>query len=504
MTGRGRFRAWGVGSGEWGVGSGEWGVGSGEWGVGSGLACANCTTILYNGDISNNVQDMKFVKASGLTESEKVLADLCNGSFLQLWTYPNLFSKPGKELCDLLVVFGRYVLVFSDKNCTYGTAEDDELNWKRWYKKSIAHSAAQIESAITWISEQPDEIYLDAKCSQRLPIDLPDPKEAIFHRICVALGASAITREKFGRPSLRIEPAIKDGKKPLTIGRLSHARGWVHVFDEESLPVVVKQLSTASDFVAYLNARSKLLGDGVFVSAEAETDLLARYLWHNRSFPNETEQYVIEPDLWPKVSADVNFRAGQKEDQVSYFWDHLIERVTGRFIDGTLETGNELTVPEYESMARILAGESRFSRRVLAKLIIDRANRAKDAAIGTLLPSCQSDVTYVLYIGQGAAPSRYDHYRKDRAMTLRARCIAAKAVLPEKRFIVGVGLDAAGSKGSSEDFVLIDTLEWSDEVLKKAEDLRRDLGYFIEGRAVLAQFVEAEYPGSDISVDYRA
>ncbi|PII37950.1 hypothetical protein T190_28380 [Sinorhizobium meliloti CCBAU 01290] len=30
------------------------------------------------------------------------------------------------------------------------------------------------------------------------------------------------------------------------------------------------------------------------------------------------------------------------------------------------------------------------------------------------------------------------------------------------------------------------------------------MGYFIEGRAVLAQFVEAEYPGSDISVDYRA
>ncbi len=69
--------------------------------MGSGLACANCTTILYNGDISNNVRDMKFVKASGLTESEKILADLCNGSFLQLWTYPNLFSKPGKELCDL-------------------------------------------------------------------------------------------------------------------------------------------------------------------------------------------------------------------------------------------------------------------------------------------------------------------------------------------------------------------------------------------------------------------
>lgn len=447
---------------------------------------------------------MKFVKAGGLTDSEKLLADLCNVSFLQLWTYPNLFSKPGKELCDLLVVFGNDIIVFSDKNCAYGVAEDAELNWKRWYKKSVAHSAAQIENAITWITERPNEIYLDAKCSQELPIALPDPRKATFHRICVALGASGPAQKLLGRPSLRVEPGVKDGKKQLTVGRLSHARGWVHVFDQESLPLVLKQLSTAPDFVAYLNARSEILADGMFVSAEAETDLLARYLWHNRSFPNATERYVIEPNLWEKVSVDKSFRAGQKEDEVSYFWDHLIERVTGHFISGTLETGNELLVSEYESMARIFAGETRFSRRVLSKLILDRAHRARDGAVGSLLPSCQRDVNYVLYVGKGASRPKYDAYRKERAMVLQTRCIAAKAALPERRFIVGIGLDAAGSGGGSEDFVLMDTLTWSDEALLKAEAIRKELGYFVQGQASMARFVEYEYPGSERSVDYRA
>ncbi|MER8607735.1 hypothetical protein NKH48_29220 [Mesorhizobium sp. M1233] len=281
---------------------------------------------------------MKFVRAVGLTESEKILAELCNESFLQLWTYPNLFSKPGKELCDLLVVFGNDVVIFSDKNCAYGTSDDEDLNWKRWYKKSIAHSVAQIENAVSWISDRSNEIYLDAKCTQRLPIRLPHTEDVRIHRVCVALGASAAAKARLGRPSLRIEPGIKDGTKPLTVGRLSHARGWVHVFDEESLSTVLKQLSTASDFISYLNAKSDLLGIGTFVSAESETDLLARYLWHNRTFPNETEPYVIEPDLWRKVSNDVSFRAGRKEDEVSYFWDRLVERLTGFFVEGTLQT----------------------------------------------------------------------------------------------------------------------------------------------------------------------
>lgn len=446
----------------------------------------------------------KFVRAAGLTESEKILAELCNDSFLRLWTYPNLFAKPGKELCDLLVVFGSDVIIFSDKNCAYGTSENEDLNWKRWYKKSIAHSAAQIENAASWILDRPDEIYLDAKCTQRLPIQLPNSEDARIHRVCVALGASAAAKAKLGRPSLRIEPGIKDGTKPLTVGRISHARGWVHVFDEDSLSTVLKQLSTASDFVAYLNAKSNLFGGGTFVSAESETDLLARFLWYNRTFPSETKPYVIEPDLWHKVSNDASFNAGRQEDEVSFFWDHLVERLTGFFVEGTLQTGNELTVTEYESMARILAGESRFSRRVLSKLILDRAKRAKAAAIGSLLPSCQPDINYVLYVGQGAEPDAYEDYRNDRASILRLRCIAAKAVLPERRFILGIGLDAAGSHGGSEDFILMDTLEWPGAAIAKAEEIRKELGYFVEGKTTLTRFVEDEYPGSVNGVSYRA
>jgi hypothetical protein len=81
---------------------------------------------------------MRFKRSGGLTASEQLLAELCDKSFLKLWTYPNLFRKPGKELADLLVVFGNDVIIFSDKSCGYPNTGNVDLDWSRWYRSSIA------------------------------------------------------------------------------------------------------------------------------------------------------------------------------------------------------------------------------------------------------------------------------------------------------------------------------------------------------------------------------
>ena len=38
--------------------------------------------------------------------AEEYLTNLAERSFLKLWTVPNPFKEPGKELADLLVAFG--------------------------------------------------------------------------------------------------------------------------------------------------------------------------------------------------------------------------------------------------------------------------------------------------------------------------------------------------------------------------------------------------------------
>lgn len=441
---------------------------------------------------------MRFKRSEGLTASEKVLAELCDKSFLKLWTYPNLYKQPAKELADLVIVFGDNVVIFSDKSCSYPNTGNPDLDWSRWYRKSIAHSAQQIATAERWIKLYPDKIFLDAKCAEGLPVSLPAAGDMRFHRICIALGALDRAEAETGARALRIDPTIMNDAARFTVGMTDKADGWVHVFDESSLSTVLSELSTITDFIHYLDSKIAAVESGKFKLAEAETDLLGYYLWNGRTLPDPGRDWRLEPKLWPQVESSKEFLAARKENEVSFFWDGLINYINDQYLNETLEFGNELTMSEHERVARLLAGETRFFRRVLSKAILARAEIAKEQAISTLLPSEQIDVTYVLYIGRGDQGKDHAAYRADRAKELNLRCVAAKAVTSDRRFIVGIAMDARGVKGSSEDFVCLDTADWTDDEIQQAQELRTELGYFKGGVAVLS---EDEYPGSRRAVD---
>jgi hypothetical protein len=70
-------------------------------------------------------------RSRGSTASERLLADLGEQAFLDLWSYPNLFYEKkqggvgdGKELCDMLVVCGDDVIILSDKHIKYQEDKD--------------------------------------------------------------------------------------------------------------------------------------------------------------------------------------------------------------------------------------------------------------------------------------------------------------------------------------------------------------------------------------------
>lgn len=218
---------------------------------------------------------MRFKRSEGLTASERVLAGLCDLSFLKLWTYPNLYKKPAKELADLLVVFGNEVMLFSDKSCACANSGNTDLDWSRWYRRAINASAHQLSQAERWLRTYPDEVYLDAKCTVPLPVCMPTPAAMRVHRICVATGAADQALAITGKRSLTVRPATPNDAEPFTVGSISAARGWVHVFDEANLEAVLTELSTVADFVHYLVAKETLLGSERFMFAEAETDIMA-------------------------------------------------------------------------------------------------------------------------------------------------------------------------------------------------------------------------------------
>lgn len=437
---------------------------------------------------------MRFKRASGLTASEKILAELCDASFLRLWSYPNLFKKPGKELCDLLVVFGDDVIIFSDKSCAFPKNGNLTLDWVRWYRRSITDSVHQLAQAERWLRSYPDRVFLDATCTTKLPLELPSSSSMRIHHVCIALGATERAEEETGRRALKISTCKREER--FAIGKIQEANGWVHVFDETNLPLLLRELSTSTDFLEYLRNKEDLFNTGHFGYAESELDLLAYFLWNGRKFPIPAERFKLDPGLWKKVEADAQFLAGREENKISHFWDRLVEYFTDHYLNETLETGNDIPIQDYERAIRTMAAESRFQRRVLTKAILERAELAKNGYVGSILPSLRPETHYVLLIGPGDEGKDHASYRKARSEQLYARCIASKAAQPTTRFIVGLGLDASGVKGSSEDLIFLDTTDWTEQRLAEAEKLRQELGYFIDGKTKKNRIIEDEYPAN--------
>ncbi|MBD8700586.1 hypothetical protein IFT54_12220 [Sphingomonas sp. CFBP 13714] len=439
---------------------------------------------------------MRFRKSEGLTESEAILAGLCERSFLALYTYPNLFKQPGKELVDLMVVFRSDILLFSDKSCAYPDTGDPLLDWRRWFARAIGKSAHQVRQAERWLRSQPGMIFLDPAASAPLPIGLPPPASVKVHRICVATGAADRCRRETGQPMLGIDLTVTDAEAPLRVGTVSEAGGFLQVFDAEVLELVLTELDTISDFVAYLDAKAALAAGGQFKGAPTEADLLAYYLHHGRTFPAATGDFVLQHNLWRQVAAQPAFIEGRRLNREHRTWDRLIEYITRQFLAGQLEFGNELTMDDYERVVRIMAGESRFYRQILSQSIEERAARDAGEWIGSLLPSEHPDIQYVLLIGPGASRDDYAEYRAHRSRELVLRCHAAKSARPAARYIVGIGVDAAAQRGSSEDLVYLDTAGWTEDDMARANAIRGDLGYFVEGSMVVQPRNVEEYPGA--------
>ena len=440
----------------------------------------------------------RFQRAAGLTTSERLLAEIADRSFLKLWTYPNPFKEVNRELADLIVVFGDDVLLFSDKAGAYPDSGDPTLDWTRYFRGAITESAAQLRTAENWIRRHPDRVFLDVRCTERLPVALPPAARMNIHRICVAPAATEAARSRAGLDGLAIDPGVAGDQRAYTVGQVHGCQGWVHVFDEDTMRVVMPALSTTPDFVAYLRAKEALIAAGGLAFAASEKDLLAVYLLNERAFPEALWPLTAPAGTWGELANHPQFRAAQALNRRAAFWDRLIEKITGAAVARELVAGNDIELPDIEKILRIMASEDRFDRRILSETILERATRARNVQgrLSSLIQSqATADVIYVLLVADHHAEREsYEAYRETRRMELYLRCKAAVIARPDAGRFVGLGLDTPNGRGSSEDFIYLDAADLTPEERDEASVMRQEMGYFIEGRAELNQIVGDEYP----------
>ena len=200
----------------------------------------------------------KINKSEGVTRTERLLADLCERSFLKLWSYPNPFKDDGKELCDLLAVFDNHVFIFFDRENLVLSKEtnDPMVNWNRWKKKVIDDQIRTAHGAERYIKSQRG-IFLNKDLIAPFPIDI-DRKKMVVHKIIIAHGAKEAC-ENFSDDNVYGSLGILYGNSvaQLPFPFMIHIdkENPVHVFDSHNLPIIFSELDTFFDFSSYLDAK---------------------------------------------------------------------------------------------------------------------------------------------------------------------------------------------------------------------------------------------------------
>lgn len=440
-------------------------------------------------------------RRDGVNTSERYLKRLSDRSFLSLWSYSGVYrdqldcptAKIGKEVCDLLVVFQDHIIIFSDKDCVYPDGDNEQLNWQRWFKRAVRKSAEQIWGGERWIKAHAQRLFLDPACTQRFPFPLPDPTTAIFHRIVVAHGASEACKRFFGggSGSLMMNTTIigsaHEGKdsKPFAIGQIDPAKGYVHVFDDTSLEIIMNTLDTVTDFVSYLTKKERLMTSGKAILVAGEEELLASYLEeindngeHDFLVPAGVDGLSIVEGIWEEYLSSPQRRSQLQANDVSYLWDGFIEHFNTHILQGTQYYISHPGIETFERSIRFLAREPRIRRRMLAEILLNILETTPPTQRRTrvVLPSRPGDPHYVFLLLPYLPSVSYEDYREGRRYFLETCCLITKLMYPQALDIVGIATEANPdfTAARSEDVMYFDARNWTEEMQKEASNLQQD------------------------------
>jgi hypothetical protein len=476
--------------------------------------------------------------AAGKTSSESKLLRMVRGSVLSLWSIPGPYidegltrNGGGKELCDLLVIFGDDVLLFSDKECAFPEGDNAKVAWARWYRRAIEKSAKQLVGASSAVRRHTTRLFIDAACKKPLPLPLPKPDRMRIHLVAVAHG-SVEAAERYweaygGAPgstgSLILNTELIGGDhelEPFQIGWPSGKNCFIHVLDSLTLKLLLKELDTVADFTDYLAQKEALLkGSGCEFLIPGEEDLLTAYLTNVdkgriHQFPRfePGTHVVMREGSWAVYKASPLYRMRAEASALSHLWDDLIEYQASHLIHGSAENlfreNEAYDARKGEHLLRVMASENRLSRRSLGATL--REGRAVSAGrtrwLRTIVSPTRRRLYCFVFLPYVPDQQPYEEYRNYRQYLLYLYCQGALLRFPEAREIIGIAPEPYDSERVSVDFMLGEVQEGAGITDADRIELERDLraeGIWDPATVRTQSFCDVTYRGDPPTMPQR-
>ncbi|UJB66473.1 hypothetical protein YS110_17790 [Acidovorax sp. YS12] len=431
---------------------------------------------IYNG--AEDGRDMMSVN-----ESEARLAELSRRTFMSMWSYQNPFYKKGKELCDLLIVFGQDVIIISDKAIGYAEDKNSATAWSRWYRKAVGASVTQVLGALKTIKNRPDSIHLDAKVSSPFPLEFPDPTKARYHLVAVAHGSEQASAAQYGTPSLAVDSSVIDDKALLTVG-VRFDGVFVHVVNRTALDAMFECFDTTADLVRYLSEKQTLFSGGrVFMSGEE--DLIAVYMMGRRPDGSASLSSLVEgpehgpksvaPGLWAALQASASFADRRKQLAPSYVIDDVVEQLASEYRLGRISSDRASDLAYHAAAFQLLAAESRMARMLIGLGVVDVLNESPGTFWSVVIESRDQPGVLYLWLIYPVVDSSVsdDDLEKRVGSELVDYIVVAMSKFPNARTAFGIAMPNAKDSRTSRVFRLYKRNIWTDEMQAEAEKLGR-------------------------------
>ncbi|XOF34520.1 MAG: YecA family protein [Candidatus Electrothrix sp. YB6] len=430
------------------------------------------------------------LKQKGSTKTEKYLAKLSEDTFFGLWSYPNIYTDEGisktgqgRELCDLLVVFERKIIVFSDKDISFNSNIDLHVAWKRWFLKSVIRSSKQLYGAESWIKKYPDRLYLDKECKKKFPIFL-NQHDYEIHLIAVTWNSYKAAVHHFGGESSGtfIQNYLYDESQcseyPFTLGNFSPDKTFIHVLDKFSLDLLMTELDTASDFTDYLKFKEKNIKDRAVIYSSGEEEMLAYYFLKNNpffAFSTTNEPILLSEGLWNNIKNSQEYELLCSERKKSYLWDRLIRHFTNHVLKATgYEEAKKIEFEYHERAVRKLSAENRLSRTLLSKAFIEKFDEVPhDKRSGRVVYSPdRPEKLFVFLFLPRVKGVIYNDCRSKRLTFMQQYLLVAKYLYPTAKDLVCISTEPKEAKGRSEDIL---SIEYFHDLTQEEKDEAKSL-----------------------------
>lgn len=306
---------------------------------------------------------------------ENLVNQLAFDTYLDYWCYPNPKFENGnkKEICDLLIVFNNFCIIFSVKNYEF------KGNHKRYFNNTIEKAVKQISGA-----------YKTLFTNEKVVIKHPYKNETIF------------PKDKIDKV-YRIIINLGEGIQFYNLERTTQNQDFITIFDKDTFTTILKELDTIPDLIDYLDKREILFKNkdvkilprpndeldiqsfddfaelynsnndktSIMISG-TEKDLLSYFIKNTRNFPEaisgdyDSSIIVIDGE-WEKFKSIEKVKRKTEEDKISYFVDKFVK--------------NEILTSNYhykDDIAKELLSLNRLNRRFISKLFFDFYNQIKN------------------------------------------------------------------------------------------------------------------------------